>query len=882
MKANLYTTFLALSFLTVTSCRVTKKEYSLNKDVKQTALVESKDSVTVKAGELYQAGKVKRFFLGDHYRDTWTTPVEVPVIDLDTALKGLEILKKGGGMQTYSLKLKAANGRLYSLRSIQKDPSPTLPKPLQYSFADDIVQDQISASHPYGAFTLPPLGDAVGIYHTNPQLFYIPDSPTLGKYREDFGGVLAMLEEDADEDWSGYEDFGGTENAVSSESVMEDLLADNKNKIDEKNLLRARLFDMWIGDWDRHEGQWRWAELEGEDGKLYRPIPEDRDNMLFRFDGFIMWFANRKWSMRKFQDFDNAEVRDIIGLNFNARHFDRRFLASLTKEEWIGIAEELQEALTDELIEEAIRLMPKQAFEVKGEYIVSKLKERRPYITSYAERYYKVLARQVDILGSDKNELVEITREDSGTTVEMYDASDDGKKKDLLYSRTFDSGETKEIRIYLFGDEDFVKVEGEAKNSPVIRIIGGEEEDKIEDVSTVKGWRHKTVVYDNIEGNEIEAGKETKLELDNTLDVNAYDFKGFTYNYLGPAVFVGYNSDDGVYIGGGVVIKTNGFRKSPYATYQKIVANVAPSNFSWNFRYLGDFVQVIGNYGFNVEANVRAPNFFTNFYGFGNETETTRDANDDFYKVRYSEVAIFPGITFPVKGESTIKLGPVYRYYDVENENDKFINTGVEGISDEVFEGQHYGGAALEADIKTIGNSIAPEKGIRWWTSLQWLTELGTDDNKLSKIASSLSGYYSIEEPTLITFATRIGVASIAGDFRFYQANTLGSNAGLMRPGTIRGYARDRFSGRTSLYQNNEVRVRLARIPFYYLPFAIGVLAHYDQGRVWYDNNDSSEWHSSYGGGIWFNPLGKWVFTTTYSEANGGDSHFLLSLGFFF
>ena len=169
--------------------------------------------------------------------------------------------------------------------------------------------------------------------------------------------MLAMLEEDADEDWSDYADFGYTKNAVSTGTVMEKLHEDNDNRVDQKNLLRVRLFDIWVGDWDRHEGQFRWAELEDETGKLYRPIPEDRDNIFFRFDGFIPWWASRKWALRKFQDFQ-PEIRDLAGLNDNGRHLDRRFLTGLQKDDWIAIANDLQNRLTDEVIEKAIALMP--------------------------------------------------------------------------------------------------------------------------------------------------------------------------------------------------------------------------------------------------------------------------------------------------------------------------------------------------------------------------------------------------------------------------------------------------------------------------------------------------------------------------------------------
>ena len=41
-----------------------------------------RDSVVVVPGEIYKAGSFHRFLLGDNYRDLWTTPVKVPVLDL--------------------------------------------------------------------------------------------------------------------------------------------------------------------------------------------------------------------------------------------------------------------------------------------------------------------------------------------------------------------------------------------------------------------------------------------------------------------------------------------------------------------------------------------------------------------------------------------------------------------------------------------------------------------------------------------------------------------------------------------------------------------------------------------------------------------------------
>ncbi len=48
------------------------------------------DSVTVTAGARYRAGELKRWFSGDLYRDLWTTPIRVPVLDLEKYAGGLE------------------------------------------------------------------------------------------------------------------------------------------------------------------------------------------------------------------------------------------------------------------------------------------------------------------------------------------------------------------------------------------------------------------------------------------------------------------------------------------------------------------------------------------------------------------------------------------------------------------------------------------------------------------------------------------------------------------------------------------------------------------------------------------------------------------------
>ncbi|MEX2336265.1 MAG: BamA/TamA family outer membrane protein [Fulvivirga sp.] len=862
------------------SCTISKVTH--NESVTQKVIKRNDSTVVVRAGDIYEAGKFKRFILGDHYRDVWHAPVAVPVINLAKAKGGLKILKRGGGMQTFSLKLEAGDGKLYSLRSIQKDPTNALPIGLQYSFVDDILQDQMSASHPYGAFILPPLGDAAGIYHTNPELVYLPDTPQLGKFRNDFGGMLAMLEEDADEDWSGNEDFGNTENAVSTGSVKDAVRDDNDNEVDFKNLLRVRLFDIWVGDWDRHDGQFRWAEFEGKDGDYYRPIPEDRDNVFFKADGVLPWLISRKWALRQFQGF-KTDVSDMAGLNFNARHLDRRFLTGLSKSEWIEIARDLQQRLTDEVIESAVKELPDTVYQLSGEDLVTKLKVRRNRLERFALEYYQILARQVDIIGSDKGDYFEVIRKSGGeTAVSVYKASDDGEKERRFYHRIFYQEETDELRLYGLKEKDFFYISGEVKDSPLIRIIGGEDEDTFSDSSKVKGLARKTVYYDDEDENDIDEGKETRLSINSNIANNVYDYDAFEYNDLAPALYFGLNSDDGIFFGGGLILTTHGFRKKPYASYQRLVVNYAPKTTAWNLAYEGDFVNVVGDLGINVELFARSPNYFTNFHGFGNETEALVD-DDAFYRVRYQEVQFFPGLKLGIGEKTTVKFGPAYQYANVNQNEGRYIDQETGLFRKDFFDPSHFTGFKFDATVSTTDQKNKPEKGIKWQTELQWLGELNNDHSKMSRLQSDLSLYYTLDIPFETTFAVRIGGSGISGDFNFYQASTIGGNAGFSRLGTVRGYNRHRFSGRSSIYQNNEIRMRLLKVPLYYMPFELGISGHFDQGRVWIEGEESDQWHSGIGGGLWIAPLGRWVFTAVYTKGKGEEEGmYNINMGFLF
>jgi outer membrane translocation and assembly module TamA len=127
-----------------------------------------------------------------------------------------------------------------------------------------------------------------------------------------------------------------------------------------------------------------------------------------------------------------------------------------------------------------------------------------------------------------------------------------------------------------------------------------------------------------------------------------------------------------------------------------------------------------------------------------------------------------------------------------------------------------------------------------------------------------------------LTAAFRIGGATnIGNDYEFYQANTLGGTTNL------RGFDRSRFAGKTSVYQNTELRYKFQSVNGYFLRGNWGLLAFFDNGRVWIPDESSNTWHYGYGGGIWFLPYNKIAFTASYGISKEQNS-LLIKAGFLF
>ena len=155
--------------------------------------------------------------------------------------------------------------------------------------------------------------------------------------------------------------------------------------MDEESYIRARLFDMLIGDWDRHYDQWRWAEYKQENKTIYKPIPRDRDQAFTKYDGAALAIIMNIPDLRHMQTF-KEKISNVKWFNREPYPLDLTFLKTATEKDWLAQAKYIQDNLSDEAIKSAFSNLPKEMQDETIEEIISKLKIRK-------NRYYEICLR---------------------------------------------------------------------------------------------------------------------------------------------------------------------------------------------------------------------------------------------------------------------------------------------------------------------------------------------------------------------------------------------------------------------------------------------------------------------------------------------------------
>jgi hypothetical protein len=819
--------------------------------------------VTLPAGKQYIASGSKMFWWGEHYRREWATEVRFPVLNLDTAKGGLTPQKAGGGHQTKTLRLLAGDGKEYVLRTIDKSLDVLIPDEFKGTFINDIVNDQISTAHPYGPLAIAKLAGYLQLMHTNPVIFYVPDQDRLGEFNAIFANKLCLLEERPS--GKGWEHTALSENADdidNSEKLFEKVYKSNKNQIDQKAFLKVRLFDMIINDWDRHEDQWVWCAHEDSTGTRYEPFGRDRDQAFSKTDGVSLWMISRPWVLPALQGM-HSRVKNILGQNFSARNLDRQFLNQLTKEDWEQMIPVVQQGLPDSAIRAGINTMPAEVNAISGDFLVKRLQQRRDNLPAYGMKYYRYLARHVTIAGSEKNETFVFRKID----YQHLSVTGLNAKNDTFYYRVFDHAATKQINVYGLEGEDKFVFTGDGKNKFGIRTIGGKGVDSF--ISEGEGGGRRVRAYDDSKDNYFTSHRFAVNHSSDSLF--QYRRNSVKYDWWIPLIIPGYNPDDQVIVGLGLLYKRQMWGKTPFGWQQSFVVNYAFGTGALGFSYKGLFKQTFGKWDLNLAAAYRGPRYILNFYGLGNNTELAVDSRS-FYRTKARNWYGSPGVSRDWSN-STVRFGLQLETMQIVPTEGKFVSGPNPELDSGVFSTKYFGGVNGSWQYSSRNSVKFPTKGIGIETGFSYYNNLEQTERRLLKLSGAVSLYYTFFDR--LTFAHRSGAATNFGDYEFYQANTLGNSENL------RGYWRTRFAGRSSVYQNTELRYNLANLRGYVFRGKIGLIGFFDDGRVWIKGENSNTIHTGYGGGIFYLPYNMMAFTAYFSTSKEA-SFVTLRAGFFF
>jgi hypothetical protein len=733
-----------------------------------------------------------------------------------------------------------------------------------------LFQDSTTANHPGVGFIVPRLAEAAGVLHTTPRYVFMPDDPALGEFRATFGGKPGTIEEFPLPGPDGTPGFAGATEIIPTAELWKRFLA-GEARVDERALVRARLFDLWIEDWDRHNKQWRW--LRRGEHAAFEPLPEDRDQAFSRFGGLLLRTARA--THPKFMDW-KASYENFEGWMTQGGEVDRWLLSGVERPIFEATARELADRLTDVLIDEAVGSLPKEWYALGGASLAADLKQRRDGLVDASLEYYRRLARKVDVHATDRDDRARVTRHEDGR-LELLIGGEPGAEP--WFRRRFDPRETSEVRLYLYQGEDAVVTSGAKGGAITLRVVGGPGADRVDD-----SHGGSTRVYDSAGGSVVH-GDGTRVDTRGwerrpakpaeTPWLEWRDWGGRTL----PQYKLWWEPDPGLVLAAGLSHQTWGFRKSPYSTLQALQLQYSTGRNAFKLTYDGEFRRENSHAYLVLDAKASQLENL-NYFGFGNDSANAPPEGDDdeFYDAESDTYELFASGWWAASRTLHLYAGPDVKLTDTGSSGfigldqplglGSFGQLGVKGGFDLDTRGHRLTGT-LGDQFRADGKPAAT--GVRLKAEGFYYPD-AWDASGFGGVDTSLRGYLAGRRAML---AARVGSRAVWGEYPWFEAAFVGGSKSL------RGYRKNRFAGDSSLYGSVEARLWLFRGRLI-APGRWGAFALADAGRVWLEGESPGAWHASYGGGLFFQMLTlNTVFHAAVAHGDEG-TRFYVDYGFGF
>jgi len=774
----------------------------------------------VATGAEYQASNTKRFWLGDNYRDEWATPVKLERLYVDQVEGGLVPYAKGGGAQTHSLKFKDPIGRKFAFRSVNKDALKNKDRPIMETAFGQVKQDLISSQLPFGDVVVGKLLDKTDILHVNPKPYIMADQRALGKFNQDFAGVIGTLEEKPTKKNKEREGFAQADKIVSTHEVYRRVLKSTKHQINREAYARCVMFDIWIADWDRHHDNWKWAMHKDGERRIYTPIPRDRDHAFAVFEGVI---GNVSDVAAPNVAELRPEIVDIKGMTFQGKSMLYFLSSTISQEQWNDAARYVDSRFDRTNIEEAWNHIPEEISHFSKEKIIGDLVARKSGLVAASNEVYLLMNERAIFYGSNKDD--QLTIDVSNSNKVIVTLADEHDQPTL--TKTYDVETTKKLEIYTLDGKDDIRIVGSQKSNIDIILIPGTDHDEV-----IADGKPSVKIYDTQRYEDIRS-----KEVDTPIYPDIY---GFQYGALLPFAMYQFDGDYGAGLEFKLTKFTQRFNKKPFGSRKIIAAKYFPRGKAIRLGIRALYTDVYGKWDGNVK--IRGAHNDTRYDRYvGADVQLPDNYQDNYYRtkdyyVQNDNIDIYAGLVNDIYGQSQISVGVGTHYLKIQD------GTGA-SASDLLVAGdiwQSYMQAKFNLDFT---NSRAyPTQGIRYGLSTRVGYNLQANLGVYNNTEADITWFGSWRDVSRTIIVLKLGVEATLGNSSYIDYPILGNG------NHVRGFSNNLIRSSSIGFVNTEIRKEIYQSRNKYLPFLLGVTAFYDRGV---SPSTPSNNVSGYGGGLY-------------------------------
>jgi hypothetical protein len=189
---------------------------------------------------------------------------------------------------------------------------------------------------------------------------------------------------------------------------------------------------------------------------------------------------------------------------------DKSLLVYLSRAEFQEVADSLRQQLPNSVIRGGLKVWPKGVYGLAGEEFERKLRSRRDQLPAVAHKFYELLAREVEIPGTDQPERFVVEKPAPQqlrvSVYRRFTATPDS----LIGQRTFHTRETHTLKLFGLGGNDMFELRAFPAPGLALRIYDGAGQDVVQAVPSDDHTR--ATVFNSGDGNVVAVPPTVKVK----------------------------------------------------------------------------------------------------------------------------------------------------------------------------------------------------------------------------------------------------------------------------------------------------------------------------------------------------------------------------------